>query len=211
MQATRQQILEILKHRGQATVEEIVHDLEQIRGSITAVTVRHHLSKLQHDGLIEIPEMLHRSTPGRPQYIYSLSSQGMTHFPNNYQQLASNLLDQMRQNLPDSQVNVIIEGIADTMADEARLPHGTVEERLDSVVTYLTAHGYEAHWEPHAEGYVLCMSNCPYHQLAQHDDALCKIDMRLIAKALGVVPRMISHVAEGQEACSYLIPDKRDS
>ena len=69
MQETRRQILEILHERREATVDDIVIDLSALRGSITSVTVRHHLTKLQDEGLVDNPQMQHRATPGRPQHI----------------------------------------------------------------------------------------------------------------------------------------------
>jgi len=207
MQETRQQILDILRERGEATVDNIVADLEAIRGSITSVTVRHHLSKLQDDGLVDMPQMRHRSTPGRPRHIYTLTEKGSAQFPNNYQSLAGNLLHEIKRNLPDDTVNVIIEGVVDNMVDEAKIPvEGDLPTRLEKVVNYLNTHGYEAEWRTHSDGFVLKTTNCPYHGIEDEDETLCHLDMRLISKMLGVVPRLMARISEGDEACSYLIP-----
>jgi predicted ArsR family transcriptional regulator len=206
MQETRKQILEILHDNGEATVDDIVCELEKRRGSITAVTVRHHLAKLQKGGLVTMPHMRHRATPGRPQHIYALTDQGVSFFPNNYQHITSNLIRQMQANLTDKQVNVIIEGVASSMADEAAIPNGNMPQRLVAVVDYLDQHGYKASWEHHTDGYILHMTNCPYHDVAHESDTLCRMDTHLIAKMLGVVPRLVSHISEGDDSCSYLIP-----
>ena len=81
MQETRQHILEILREIGQATVDDVVRALCERRGEITAVTVRHHLTRLQEDGLITAPELRHRNTPGRPQHVYKLTEKAQQHFP----------------------------------------------------------------------------------------------------------------------------------
>jgi DeoR family transcriptional regulator, suf operon transcriptional repressor len=208
MQETRRKILDILKERSEATVDDIVGDLERLRGSITSVTVRHHLAKLQEEGLVDIHEMRHRSSPGRPQHVYALTEQGVSFFPNNYQVLANHLLSQLKQQLAPNQVNVIMEGVADNMAEDACIPNGTMHERLDAVVEYLNHHGYTASWDTHQNGYVLQTANCPYHHIAQENEMLCTMDMRLISKMLGVVPRLLSRVSGGDEICSYLIPTK---
>lgn len=210
MQETRRQILDILRDRSEATVDDIVDDLRVLRGSITSVTVRHHLGKLQEDGLVDTAQMRHRATPGRPQHVYSLTELGNSHFPNNYPDLASNLIKQIKSTLPEKQVNVIISGVADSMASEANIPaDASLRERLESVVEYLNCHGYEASWDIHKEGFVLITSNCPYHKIAHEDDddTLCQMDMRLISGMLGVVPRMLARVSDGDESCSYLIPE----
>ncbi len=206
MQETRQCILAILKERGEATVDDIVRDLSEMRGSITAVTVRHHLAKLQKDGYVDSPQTLHRSAPGRPRHVFTLTQQGSARLPNNYQQLAATLVQQVQANLPPQQVNVIFEGISTQIAGAAEIPDGSLEERLCAAVAYLNEHGYDATWETHPEGFVLHTHNCPYHQVAQEERALCQMDMQVISKMLGIVPRLLSRISEGGESCAYLIP-----
>lgn len=209
MQETRRQILEILRDRNEATVDDIVRDLEIMRGSITSVTVRHHLAKLQEDDLVAEAQMRHRSSPGRPQHIYGLTERGNAQFPNNYPDLATNLLKQIKATLAPQQVNVIIEGVADNMAANANISDcKNIQERLDKVVIYLNEHGYEARWDIHTDGFVLTTTNCPYHSMAHDDQTLCQLDMRLISQMLGIVPRLLSRVSDGDDSCAYLIPNR---
>ena len=207
MQETRQHILEILHERNQATVDEIVEQLQKRRGPITAVTVRHHLTRLQEDDFITEPELLHRSTPGRPQHVYSLTEKAKDQFPNNYRYLLKNLLDQLRENLPPEGVNVIMQGVASNFAVEASIPRLPRGEQLDLATEFLNQRGYKADWEKTSEGYVLYTSNCPYHHVAQTNQELCDLDMRLVSELLGVVPRVITRVSAGDAQCSYLIPE----
>lgn len=206
MQDTRRLILEILKEQGEATVDELVASLRRRRGNITAVTVRHHLSRLQNDKLITPPQLRHRSTPGRPQHSFRLTDTAKDYFPTNYQPLAKNLLEQLGEQLPGKQVNVILEGVADQMAVDAKIPKTPLPDRLDRVVTYLNQHGYNAHWENNPDGYVLRTTNCPYHHIAQTTQALCEMDMRLVAALLGVVPRLMERMSSGDSSCAYMIP-----
>jgi predicted ArsR family transcriptional regulator len=207
MQETRRYILDILKTSIEATVDEVVDGLNRRRGgAITPVTVRHHLKILQDEGLVDAGKMRHRTSPGRPQHVYRLTEQGAAYFHTNYQRLAANLLSQIEKTLPSAGVNVILEGVAETMAREAAITGETMEDRLNAVIIYLTQHGYEGRWETSDQGYLLITHNCPYHHLAHTTDALCQMDMRLIAMMLGVVPRLISRIATGNDDCSYFIP-----
>ncbi len=207
MQETRRYILEILKDLGQATVDEIVSALESRRGKpITAVTVRHHLTVLQGEGLVTEPTHRHRSAPGRPQHLYSLTDQALGTFPNNYQVLLSSLIDQVSNHLPPISVNVIFEGIAETMAAEAQVPDAPLEVRMDAVVIYLNQRGYEASWQHSDDGILLETSNCPYHNLPQKTDLLCEMDMHLIARLVGAAPRRLTRKSQGDDACTYFIP-----
>ncbi len=210
MQQTRQHILDILRERGEATVDELVVALEQrIQHGITAVTVRHHLDVLRGEHMVTEPTIRHRNTPGRPQYVYGLTDKAREQFPNNYQLLAKNLLTQLRTSLPPSQINVIVEGVADQMVAEAQLPDTPIERRLDFVVSYLSELGYEANWNSCSDGFVLSTSNCPYHQVSGDHTELCVMDMRLISGLVGIVPRQLGRITDQRDSCDYLIPYKR--
>jgi predicted ArsR family transcriptional regulator len=207
MQQTRRHILDILKENGAATVDEIVTELRKRRGKeITAVTVRHHLMRLQNDDLIMSPQMRHRGSPGRPQHIYALTEKAQGQYPTNYQYFADNLLKVLRSQFQPDGVNVILQGVADRMALDAQIPDLPLEERLDLVVDYLNKQGYNARWEPSPDScYILHTTNCPYHHLAERDQAMCDMDMRLVSQLLGVVPRRIQHVMAGDNTCTYAI------
>lgn len=212
MQQTRQHILEILRERTEATVDELVNALHtRIQHHITAVTVRHHLDILRGEDLVTAPKVRRSGAPGRPQYVYALTDKARKQFPNNYHHLMQHFFQQLKARLDASQVNVILEGVADQMVAEANLPAASLNAipmavRLDHVVEYLNAHGYEARWETSSEGYILRTHNCPYHQLASQHGELCGMDMRLISGLLGVVPRSMGRLAEDAESCAYLIP-----
>jgi predicted ArsR family transcriptional regulator len=209
MQETRRYILDIIRRRGQATVDEIVQDLRALRSdAITSVTVRHHLSRLEDEHLIASSELRRKETPGRPQHVYRLTAQAMDVFPTNYQRLISTMLSELKAQLPASGVNVILEGVAERWASDASIPDVPMAERLRFVVDYLNQQGYEATWEEAEDGYVLRTSNCPYHAVAVGDASLCDMDMRLIASLLNAVPRRLTHMTDGDSTCSYLIASR---
>lgn len=203
MQKTRQKILEYLKHEGEATVEDLSHALNDL----TPVTIRHHLDVLRAEGLVAEPVSLHRETPGRPRHTYRLTDRAQALFPRNIESLTEHMLNEIMERLSDDEINVIFEGITDRMADELGPPQNdeTYSDRLDRVVGHLTQHGYEARWEPGPDGFILHTMNCPYDSLARASDTLCSLDVRYISKLLGVVPRRLAHIAEGDKSCSYLV------
>lgn len=206
MQETRWHILEILKARGQATVDDLVVELQNRRGSITPVTVRHHLKTLLREQLIATVDLRHRTTPGRPQHVYTLTETAKSLFPSNYHHLVDALLNQLRQQLPPDGVNVIMEGVARDMARQVHMPDLPLMQRVDIAVEYLNRHGYDAHYEITDAGYILHTTNCPYHHVARNNTLLCDMDMRLVAELLGVVPRLLHRISDGSDSCAYLIP-----
>lgn len=207
IQETRRYILEILRDNEECTVDEIVEALSiHLERSITTVTIRHHLERLRSEGLVNPPRVRRRNSPGRPQYAYSLTDKAMEYFPNNYAGLADGLLDQLKQHLPQEQVNVILEGMADSMAAAANIPQGPLPVRLDHIVAHMNDHGYAAEWEESADGYILTTTNCPYERVVSSHEELCQFDLRMVASMLGVVPRFVGRMRDGANACQYLIP-----
>lgn len=205
MQETRQYILEILRERGQATVDDIVKELCQRRGEITAVTVRHHLTRLQEGNLINAPEAQHRPTPGRPQHIYSLTPKAREYFPNNYPHLVCKLLEQLQKQLPPEHLNHIFDDIAERMAAEAKVtPDILLPERAEQISEYLNAHGYSVNWEGE-DGLTLHVYNCPYYDIPGRTGTLCSMDMRLITSLVGTTPQVRSRVSEGGMHCVYQV------
>jgi DeoR family suf operon transcriptional repressor len=206
MQETRQHILEILYEKKQATVDDIVEELFNKQGNITAVTVRHHLNLLQRDGLITEPKLLHRNVPGRPQYIYALTEKGENRFPNNYKNLAKALLHRIETTLPAEEINVIMEGVASDLAENVQVAEKALEIRLDAAVNYLNEHGYDANISTTEGGYLIQTQTCPYSDIKTDSQNLCNMDLRLLASIIGIVPRMVSRISDGDQQCCYFIP-----
>ena len=204
MQKTRQKILEYLKLHGEATVDQ----LSAYLGDLTPVTVRHHLDVMRSEGVVDAPEIRHRTSPGRPKYIYRLADDAQALFPTNLMTLTGHILDEIKHSLDENQANVLFEGVATRMAGD--IPHGpdgeSMENRLDRVVSHLSEHGYMASWEQHEDGYVLHTRNCPYSLALDHPE-MCLLDVRYISTLLGTVPRRLGHLLDGDNSCSYLIVD----
>lgn len=212
LQETRRYILDILKRKHECTVDDIVVALsERLSRNITTVTVRHHLERLRAEGLVNAPEIRRRNAPGRPQYIYSLSPRAFEFFPNNYAGFADSLMSELKEQLPQPQVNVILEDMADSMAARAGISKELpLRVRLGQVVNYLNEQGYVATWEETPDGYLLTTTNCPYERVAGSHEELCTFDMRLVASLLGVVPRMVGSVRDGGTACQYFVPNSSE-
>lgn len=207
MQETRRHILETFKEKGESTVEELVTALRERTGKITAVTIRYHLDILRDEGLIETARLRRRRSPGRPQYVYTLTEQAQAFFPKNYQALTQHILAEIKRSLPSAQVNVIMESVAQRMAEEvASMPSDlSPQERIAHIADYLSQKGYQASWEPDDEtgDYLLHINNCPYHPVATEHTELCLMDAQLITMMLGTAAGCASTIAQGKETCTY--------
>ena len=206
MQDTRKAILDYLKERGEATVDELAAVLE-----LTSVTVRHHLDILRGDGLVADPAIRHRNTPGRPQYSYGLTPKASEHFPKNYCDFAAKLIEEVKASAEPGRVNVIFEGVAQRLALAAPppAPGEPLPARLDRTVACLNQQGYVARWETAEGGYLLHTCNCPYEGLAESNPELCQMDLSLVGNLLGTTPERVSRVVEGAGSCAYWVAENK--
>jgi len=202
VQVTREHILNILKARGQATVDDLSRQL-----GLTAVTVRHHLDILRGEGLVAAPIAHRRKTPGRPQYVYTLTTEASAFFPKRYEHLASLILDEVRSCLPPDEIDQLMERIGERIASEAVLPEKSdFETRLAATVEFLNGLGYMARWERLDDGdHLLHIANCPYERVSSRDQGVCAAGMALLTRLLGVPPQRISSSAQGDPQCTYAI------
>jgi predicted ArsR family transcriptional regulator len=205
MQDTRQQILEILKRHGEVTVQDLSDKL-----GLTSVTVRHHLEILRSEGYISDPEVRRSNRPGRPRYVYHLTSTAADLFPNNYSGLASALLDTIDECMAPEERDALLERTAKRIADRAGDLPGRPEARMESVVTFLNQQGYVSRWEADEDEddrFFIYVSSCPYHHVSQSHPDTCQIDrhmVQLLAGADAKVKRLKSEAKEGG-LCVYTV------
>lgn len=199
MQETRQRILEIIKMRGQATVNELTHEL-----GLTAVTIRHHLDVLYRDGLIGPPQILRKAGPGRPQHVYRLAGETEELFPKKYDRLTDALLEELEERMSPEELDAIINGVAERMARQVSA-EGDIRARLGALIEFLNGLGYLATAQEEEGGYRIVVANCPYERVARRHTLPCKVDVRLIALVTGVEPERVQQIVAGAEHCVYRV------
>ena len=189
----------LLSHPGSSILE-----LAEKVG-INAISVRHHLSSLQADGLVTADEERHGV--GRPRMVYSLTERGMEKFPTRYLNFTNRLLDQIKGSLPEQTVKKIFDQMAQDLASDhanraAKLP---IEERLNYVKEVLSKEGFSVNWEKKGEQYEIFEIACPYFQVSQNHPEICAVDQKLISTVLSVPIEKIKCVLQGDKHCSYMI------
>ena len=198
----RQDILGILKERGQATVTDLAEALGR-----PAVSVRHHLDILREQGMIRRDGVQQRASRGRPRHIYVLTESANLVFPNRYEGLARELLREMKHNLAPELVEAFFDRLAAETAGSLSMdPQKPIEERLAMATRFLSDKGYLAGWEQqNGSGYLLHVFNCPYKGLQPEHSELCNMDLALISRVLQMNARRVEHAVAGDHRCTYLI------
>lgn len=202
MKSTRDRILQTLLNHPQSTIQDLANAV-----GINAISVRHHLSNLQAEGLINAEEERHGV--GRPRLVYVLTEKGLEHFPTRYMRLTNRLLDQMKEALPQAAIHKLFtqmaEDIAADYADQIKLL--SVEEKLEFIKDLLDQEGFSVEWERRGENYLIHEISCPYYHVGQAHPEVCTVDQTLISEVLSIPAHKINCLLHGDSHCTYVITD----
>lgn len=203
MKSTRDRILQTLLRQPRASINELAEAV-----GINPISVRHHLTNLQMEGLVDAQEERHGV--GRPRLVYVLTEEGMERFPTRYLRLTTRLLAQMKESMPQPMVSKLFTQMAEDLAAEyAEQVKGlSMEERLETVKELLAEEGFTVEWEKAANGYLIHEITCPYYQIGQNHPEVCTVDQILISKMLALPANKVQCILEGNAHCTYLVQPK---
>ncbi len=200
MKSMRDKILQTLLQKPRSTIITLAEAV-----GINPISVRHHLTNLQMEGLVEGQEERHGV--GRPRLVYILTDEGMEHFPTRYMQLTTRLLSQMKDTMPGPVVAKLFSQIAEDMAGQySKDMQGlSMEERLDFVKAMLGREGFTVEWEKKDGQYQIHEISCPYYQIGIAHPEVCTVDQTLISKMLALPANKVQCILSGAAQCTYVI------
>ena len=200
MNATRDIILKTFKSRGQATIAELADSL-----GVSPVSIRHHLSSLQAEGLIRSEEVRHGV--GRPHLVYALTDAGQERFPTKYLALSGRLLDELKTTLPAEAIAAMFGRMAETIAADIapKIAGKPLDQKMSLLVEVLGEEGFMAHWNVVGETYQLTEYNCPYFRIGHKHPEVCRIDEVLISSVLDLPVEKHTCLLNGDERCTFTI------
>lgn len=185
MTTARQKVFSQLQKHRSMSAREIARALK-----MSAPNVRHHLSVLAADGLIDLAGTLPKGGRGRPQKVYSLSQAALG---DNLSVLADALLTEAGS-------TVRIDALAKRVLPPAQFANMPVSKRLALLVEKLNEMHYQARWEAGAEGPRLLFGRCPYARVIARHAELCEMDAALLKNALA---KPVAQIARGEAAYGY--------
>jgi len=202
MKSTRERILQTLLNHPRSTILELADAV-----GINAISVRHHLTSLQAEGLVAAEEERHGV--GRPRLVYGLTEKGLERFPTRYLRLTNRLLDQMKESMPPAVINKMFSQMAaDIASDYAnQVKSYSVEEKLEFIKDLLAQEGFSVEWERQGPDYHIHEVTCPYYHVGQSHPEVCTVDQTLISEVLSIPAQKIQCVLRGDTHCTYVIPD----
>jgi DeoR family suf operon transcriptional repressor len=200
MKSTRDRILQSLLGQPKMTI----NDLAEAVG-INPISVRHHLTNLQVEGLVTAEEERHGV--GRPHLIYTLTEDGLEKFPTRYLRLTTRLLKQMKDTMPKPVVAKLFNEIAESLADEyaGQMQGLTMEERLNFVKNMLGEEGFTVEWERDGDQYKIHEISCPYYQIGVAHPEVCTVDQTIISRMLALPAEKVECILDGSAHCTYVV------
>ena len=200
MKSMKDKILQTLLRKPKITI----NDLAEAVG-INPISVRHHLTNLQMEGLIAAEEERHGV--GRPRLVYSLTEEGMERFPTKYLRLTTRLLAQMKESMPGPLVTKLFNQVAEDLASEytSQIQGLSMEERLEFVKELLAEEGFTVEWEKKGTEYQIHEISCPYYQIGVAHPEVCTVDQTLISKMLALPASKVQCILDGGAVCTYVV------
>jgi DeoR family suf operon transcriptional repressor len=200
MKSTRDRILQTLLRQPRRTINELAESV-----GINPISVRHHLSSLQVEGLVKSEEERHGV--GRPRLVYELTEAGMERFPTRYLRLTTRLLAQMKETMPQAVVSGLFRQVAEDLALEYadRVRGLGMEERLDFVKELLAEEGFTVEWEKRGDQYEIHEVSCPYYQIGVNHPEVCTVDQALISRMLALPAEKVQCILNGNAHCTYVV------
>jgi len=202
--STRQKVLQTLLKKHRCSIVELADAVE-----INPISVRHHIAKLQAEGLVVSDEERHGV--GRPRQVFYLTESGLEEFPTRYLRLTIRLLEQLKQNLPPKMVDQLFSQMAVDLVEEyahmANQQGMTIEQRLDLVSDLLKDEGFDLEWEKKDNQYFIREISCPYLHVGQNHPEVCVIDQTLISTVLDLPTEKVKCILDGDNQCTFVVPD----
>lgn len=202
--STRQKVLQTLLKKHRCSIIELADAVD-----INPISVRHHISKLQADGLVASEEVRHGV--GRPRQVFFLTEAGLEEFPTRYLRLTIRLLEQLKENLPQKMVDQLFSQMAADLVQEyaatAKQEDMSIEERLEFVSDLLQDEGFDLEWEKRDNQYFIREVTCPYLHVGQTHPEICVIDQTLISTVLELPTEKVKCILDGDNHCTYVVPD----
>ncbi|MEA4906600.1 MAG: winged helix-turn-helix transcriptional regulator [Chloroflexi bacterium] len=200
MKSTRERILQTLLNHPNSSINELADSV-----GINAISVRHHLTSLQADGLVTAEEERHGV--GRPRLVYFLTEKGLDRFPSRYFRLTNRLLDELKGTLPEETINLLFQKMAANLASThaKKMESLSMEEKLDFIKELLAQEGFSVQWQRNGSSYEIHEISCPYYHVGQSHPEVCEVDQTLISTLLSIPAEKVNCVLHGDHHCTYVI------
>ena len=201
--ASFDKFLKLLKTRGPLSSSAMAREL-----GITSEGARFQLTKLAEEGLVQATN--ESKGVGRPTQIWSITSKGNQHFPDNHALLSEQLIESMQEVLSPEQMDAVIslrEKKVNKKYLDALKDIPNLEEKIVRLAELRNSDGYLAEWDKDDDGFILVENHCPVCAAAQRCADLCEAEMNTFKEIFGenISVERVDHIIAGARRCAYKI------
>ncbi|HET6781890.1 MAG TPA: ArsR family transcriptional regulator [bacterium] len=195
---SRRRLLELLRTRGEQTIEDLTRGLDLTRSS-----VRSHLASLQADGYVVRRGV--RTGKRRPSFVYGLTSLADALFPTAYGEFAGMLIEELKREGVRN-LDALLQRVGDRWIarDLPDLEGTSGSERMRRVRDLLAARGFMPDVERTRSGYTLREHNCPLMPLAASHLEICDMVHRWLSALVGTPLQRVQCMRQGDASSAYV-------
>ena len=200
-----------LNHRQQALLRHLLYHgegltLDQLAQllEISRNAVAQHMPALE--GWRYVESTLLPSGGGRPSRAYQLTDAGKALFPKQYGLFSTMMLKTLTTKLEGKELENLLAAIGRDIADSFKERVAKSEDKMEEVRRIMEEVGYETVKSTTAsDPSEIVAKNCVFHDLAKENNAVCQLDLALIASLLDADIEQTECMAKGGESCRFCV------
>ena len=198
---SRRQIMEFLKHQGEATAGEVAEFLQ-----ISREGARQQLQLLENEVWVSRQERP-ASGAGRPAVAFRVTDAGDHVFPKHYDQLSMTLVDAVAEQLGPQALQTLLSAISEQQVKhwEPKLAGLSLPERIKALKDIYVEDDPHTSMRKDQRGYVLVERNCPFLNVALRRPQLCAITVNTLTRLLGVRVVREERFQAGDRRCVFRV------
>ena len=200
MKSNREKILETLGVTRQATIQKLADQLD-----INPITVRHHLLRMQEEGLVTSTEK--RNGVGRPHLVFQLTNQGRQRVSTNYHQLVKNLLESVQTLFGRQASSELLIAVGQEMAKsyDLKIDQENLPVTMNTFCDMMANEGFQIEWEHKDNLVIIRNTSCPYYNLENSNREICLLDQSFFSTLLGKELQLEQFTVETDSNCSHCV------
>lgn len=203
IKGSKKQLLDIIKTRGIASVDEAVEQT-----GLAKSTLREHFLRLENDGYVK--RTFEREGPGRPSLQYELTAKGQQLYPSYESKLAGRFIRFLKEEGEEEMIEAFFDQFWEERYQNARNRMNQHEpeqltNRLKTLVQMLEEEGFMPEFEIDEKQHKITVKecNCPFSEIVKETRLPCKLEALFFKKILGSSTERTTHIAEGDYSCTY--------
>ena len=203
---TKDKILELLKKEVKISMKDLSEHF-----TISEVALRRHINDLIRQNLVQEEEV--KQEIGRPYYVYSLTKEGHNTFPNQYDQLPIELLNDLEDMYGEEAVEKLLQRRMERKEKEliTQLEGANFDEKIEKLFQLMEKKGYMFEYEKTDEGhYQIKNYHCPIYNVSSNYNQVCDYEKELYKT---LFPNSdvtdLSCMSKGNHHCHWVITNPK--